>query len=275
MTTLQSIALGLIQGATEFLPVSSTAHLILFPWLAGWPDPGQAFDVSLHAGTLIALVIYFWRDWGKILSFAFSRPQDLYYPSERRVLWLIVIGCIPAAVLGYLFEGELEKFALPSTYTNAPLYVAGFLFVGAILLLGADRASRKLRQLEDQTYPQAFVVGLFQALSLLPGFSRSGSSIAGGLVVGLTREAAARFSFLMSTPLIAGAVSKKIVTMSNSGLPPGGISALAIGGAAAAFSGYVCIAFLLSYLRRHSVDVFVWYRIVLAGGIVAAFFIKP
>jgi undecaprenyl-diphosphatase len=275
VTVLQSIALGLIQGATEFLPVSSTAHLILFPWLAGWPDPGQSFDVSLHAGTLVALIIYFWRDWAKILSFAFKRPQDLYYPSERRVLWLIVVGCIPAAVLGYLLESKLEEFALPTIYTNAPLYVAGFLFAGAVLLLWADRIGPKLRKLEDQTFLDAFVVGLFQGLSLLPGFSRSGSSIAGGLVVGLTREAAARFSFLMSAPLIAGAVGKKIITMSEAGLPPGGISALVIGGAAAAVSGYICIAFLLNYLRRHRVDLFVWYRIVLAGGIVAAFFLKP
>jgi undecaprenyl-diphosphatase len=175
--------------------------------------------------------------------------------------------------LGYLFEKRLARFADPDLLQTAPLYIAGFLIAGAMLLSLAERVGRRLHRLERRTPVDAFVIGLFQALSLLPGFSRSGSSIAGGLFVGLTRADAARFSFLMSAPLIGGAVVWKVRELLHTGIAWGEWLTLLCGVLAAAVSGYACIAFLLAFLRRHSTGLFIYYRYVLGSFIIIAYYV--
>jgi undecaprenyl-diphosphatase len=247
---------------TEFLPVSSTAHLVLFPWLLGWPDPGQTFDVALHAGTLVAVIVYFWSDWVAMVT----RRYDL--------LGMVVVGSIPGALAGKFLEDKLAYMALPHQFKLAPLIIAFFLAFVGLLLYWADQRGKKRRELEKLDFQDALLIGIAQMFALLPGVSRSGSTIGAGLLLGLTREAAARFSFYLSGMIIAGAVALKGFHLMKEGIPPGQASPMALGILASALSGYFAIHFLMRWVRTKPYTGFVVYRVLLAVVIAALWFIR-
>src|SRR5947207_2943966 len=264
---IRAAILGIVQGLTEFLPISSSAHLILVPKYLGWTDPfldSAAFDVMLHMGTLVALLAYFWRDLIRLLGawLASIRDRSLAGDPNRRLSWLLLISVVPAAILGAGLESFFDR-----TFRDAIAWIGVFILVGAGLLWLAERWGTRRRGLDDMTSRDAVTIGLGQAIALFPGISRSGITIATGLFLGLEREAAARFSFLMAIPVIAGAGLVKTRELLGSGLG-GHEGALAVGMALSAASGLAAIAFLLAYLRRNSTAVFITYRVVLAALVV-------
>ncbi|MBM2809943.1 MAG: undecaprenyl-diphosphatase UppP [Chloroflexi bacterium] len=261
----QAVILGIVQGLTEFLPVSSTGHLILVPALLGWRGgvvDQLSFDVALHIGTLIALLIVFWRDWMRLIAAGIRSllTRSLVDP-DARLAWLIVLATIPGAVAGILLQRQIE------TVLRTPLVVGAMMVLVALVLAAIDRLADRRREEYSLGPVAALAIGLGQALALVPGVSRSGATMGVGLLAGLTREAAARFSFLMSTPIILGAVLKESVDVARHGLPPGEIAAFLAGIVAAGVTGYACVRWLLAYLRRRSLMPFVVYRLV-AGTIV-------
>jgi undecaprenyl-diphosphatase len=273
---LEAIVLGIVQGLTEFLPISSTAHLALVPWLvtklglANWSDPGLTFDVALHVGTLFAILLYFWRTWiqvlraalgGKVVRFseASHNLDDLTAEEqhhERRLLWCMMAATVPAAVTGAVLEKRIE------TTFRAPALVAAMLIIVALVMWSAERRSLFLKPLSEITFADSMVVGILQALAVVPGVSRSGITIAGGLFRNFTREAAARFSFLLSTPIIAGAALLKVHHVLKEGLPAGMASGFVVGMIVSALVGYATIAWFLRYLQTSTLRVFILYRIV-------------
>ena len=277
MPILEAIVLGIIQGLTEFLPISSTAHLALTPWLvtklglANWADPGLTFDVALHSGTLLAILLYFWRTWIQILRAAFGgkvvrfsetsdsqrnlTPEEEH--SERRLLWYMIAATIPAGLAGALLEKRIE------TSFRSPVLMASMLILVAIVMWLAERASRLQKPLPQLNFGDAMTVGVLQAFAVVPGVSRSGITISGGLFRNLTREAAARFSFLLSTPIIAGAALLKLHHVMKEGLPPGMATPFLVGIAVSAVVGYATIAWFIRYLTVKTMTVFVVYRILL------------
>jgi undecaprenyl-diphosphatase len=271
---IQAALVGLLQGLTEFIPISSSAHLELVPWMAGWESDGLigslAFDVFLHLGTLVALLIYFARDWLRYLRawLASLRERRIGADPDRRVAWLLVVATIPAAIIGFALEGFIEE-AFHGDNDTARLAIAGFLVVGATALWLADLLGRRQRELADLTPGRAVTIGVSQALALLPGISRSGATITAGLALGLTREAAARFSFLLAMPITFGAGlygSRRLLTETHTGAE---WLAIGVGFVVAAVAGLAAIGFLLAWLRRRSVAVFSIYRIAFAVLIVA------
>jgi undecaprenyl-diphosphatase len=274
---LEAIVLGIVQGLTEFLPVSSTAHLALVPWLvtrlglANWSDPGLTFDVALHAGTLFAILLYFWRTWIQILRAAFGgkvvrfsettdNQRDLTPEEQRRerqLLWYMIAASVPAGLVGALLQKRIE------TTFRAPALVASMLILVALVMWLAERISRFERPLPQITLGDAMTVGVLQAFAVIPGVSRSGITISGGLFRNFTREAAARFSFLLSTPIIAGAALLKLHLVMKEGLPPGMASGFAVGMVVSAVVGYATIAWFIRYLQMKTLRVFVIYRILL------------
>jgi undecaprenyl-diphosphatase len=270
---LQAALIGLLQGLTEFIPVSSSAHLELAPWIAGWKSDGLlgslSFDVFLHLGTLLALLGYFGGDWLRLLGAALAsiRERRLGDNPDRRLAWLLILATIPAAVIGFVGEDLIDK-ALHADTDQVRLAIAGFVVVGAVALWVADRFGSRRREVDGLSVPGAVAIGLSQALALLPGISRSGATISAGLALGLTRESAARFSFLLATPITLGAGlygSRKLLDVSHTGTE---WLAIAAGFAAAAISGILAISFMLSWLRTRSVTVFSVYRLLFAGLIV-------
>jgi undecaprenyl-diphosphatase len=263
MSVAQAIVLGIVQGLSEFLPISSSAHLILVPWLFGWQDPGLAFDVALHWGTLVAVLIVFWRDWIRLIRAGASSilERRIGADPDRRLFWALVVSSIPAAVVGKLFNEWAEETL------RAPLLIAGTMSVMGVLLWVADKYGRKSRTESDMRLPEAVGIGVAQALALVPGVSRSGSTISVGLAYGFTREAIARFSFLMSTPIIFGAGVLKFPKMlreMHAGTSHVGYAELAAGLLASAVVGVVVIRWLLAWLRTRTYDVFVVYRLLVA-----------
>ena len=264
MPLIQAIILALVQALTEFLPVSSTAHLILFPWLLHWPEPGLAFDVALHAGTLVAVLLYFFRDWLKLALCGLG----LRYPANasaeevathRRMFWYMVAGTIPAAIVGKLFHHQIEDTL------RKPLIIGCSLVSVALLMWWADARAKLTRGLEQSNLGDAGVIGVAQAMALLPGVSRSGSTIIAGLFRGFTREAATRFSFLLSAPIIAGAVVSelpKLLKLHRAGGLELSYSTLAVSIVTSGIAGYFVIAFFLRYLQTRTLKVFVVYRLV-------------
>jgi undecaprenyl-diphosphatase len=268
---IQAIVLGIVQGLTEFLPISSSGHLILTPYLAGWDDEfinSLQFSVMLHLGTLTALLVYFWRDWLRLVpaGLAAIRDRSLAGDPDRRLAWLLAVTVVPAAVAGVLLDDIIESTL------RTPGVVATLLVVGAAVMWLADRWGAKTRHEGDLGFPGAFGVGVAQALALAPGVSRSGITISAGLFLGLTREAAARFAFLMATPIIAAAGLFEVRKLLAGDTPVDvQVGPLVAGMAAALLSGLFAIGFLLRYLRTRSLAVFIAYRLVLAAVIVIAF----
>jgi undecaprenyl-diphosphatase len=266
----QAIVIGIVQGLTEFLPVSSSAHLIIVPRLLGWNDPfinSAAFDVMLHIGTLVALLIYFWRDLVRLIGawLASIRDRRIGDDPERRLAWLIFISMLPGAILGAALENFFDTFFHDPSRL---IYVAALVAAGAVVLWAAERVGTRSRTLADMRLPDAIVIGAAQAGALFAGISRSGITIAAGLFVGLEREAAARFAFLMAVPIIGGAGLWKSRELLNGGLAAGDVAPLIAGMIAALLAGLLAVSVLLAYLRRHDTKVFIVYRLVLAAVLV-------
>jgi undecaprenyl-diphosphatase len=257
--------MGIVQGLTEFLPVSSSGHLIVVPALLGWDDAfltSLAFSVMLHLGTLVALLVYFREDCLRLVPAGLAAARDRSFRDEpdRRLAWLLVASTIPAALAGLLFSDLIEESF------RQPGLVAVTLVVGGAILFAADRIGARSRDVEDVTFPVAIGIGVAQALALVPGISRSGISISAARLAGLDRPAAARFAFLMATPITAGAgvfEARKLLA-GEVGVDIA-IAPLIVGMIAALVSGLAAIHFMLAYLRRRSLDVFVWYRVGLAA----------
>ena len=264
MSILQAIILGLVQGITEFAPVSSSGHLILVPWMLGWhivddPALNKSFDVALHMGTFVGAVIYFRHDlWVYIKAFVAScRARAIRTPDER-LAWALVVGTIPGMIAGATLESVIED------KLGQPWLIAVMLAVFGVVLYVVDRRARQDRDLDSVGARTGLFVGVAQALALQPGVSRSGVTITAGRLVGLNREAAARFSFLLALPIIAGAGGLKAVDLAQTGFQGYGPQFLA-GFLAAAVSGFVVIWFLLRYLRTHDFLLFMIYRLAVAA----------
>jgi undecaprenyl-diphosphatase len=265
MSTFEAIVLGIVQGLTEFLPISSTGHLRIVPAFAGWEDPGAAFTAVVQLGTTAAVLIYFRQElWRIAVAWLDSvrtrgRRRDL----DARLGWYIFIGTIPIGIFGFIFKDQIESGA-------RDLYLIGIaLIVFGLVMLAAEHFSPKTRDVEDMDARDGLFVGAAQALALVPGVSRSGATISAGLFRGLNREAAARYSFLLSTPAIVVSAlfeSRKFIRGDETGAS--GFE-LAIATLFAFIVGYWSIAFLLRWLARHSLRVFVAYRVVLGGAVIA------
>lgn len=266
MELFHSFILGLVQGLGEFLPISSSAHLIIVPWLFGWKDPGLSFDIALHWGTLAAVLLYFRRDigllivgfWHSLLPSTRNFKNDLH----QKLAWLLIVASIPGAVVGKLLEEKAE------TLFRNPLLIAATLSGFGLILLVADRYGRRQKELGRIGWSDALWIGLSQALAIIPGVSRSGATIAAGLGLGYQREAAARFSFLMSIPIILGAGLFHLKDLHYEM----NYADLAVGFLAAAISGFLSIKYLLRFIARHDFKPFVWYRFALTALILAVFY---
>ncbi len=267
MTVLQAIVLGIIQGLTEFLPISSSAHLLIAPWLFDWdfllenPELNKTFDVALHLGTFFSLLAYFWHDIGRLLSAWVRSIVDRRINSpEGRLAWLILISTIPAGIVGVAFEDVIV------TQLGKPWMIAVLMIVVGLVMWRVDRIAKLNRGLDALSWSDSLIIGVAQAFALAPGVSRSGITIISGLLLGLDRESAARYSFLMSIPIVGGAALYKGVQVAGEGLPAGTAVPFAAGIASAAISGFAAIWFLLAYLRSHNFDLFVIYRVALGAG---------
>lgn len=271
MPIFHAVILGIIQALTEFLPVSSTAHLILVPWLLGWNDGGLTFDVALHAGTLLAVLIYFFMDWIQIIGqgIGFNWGSDPQLRQNPGLLWLLAIASIPIGIIGYMFDKQAD------TTWRQPYLIGAMMVVVGVVLWVADRRRIGDKSMNKISWTDGIVVGIAQAFAVIPGVSRSGSTISAGLFRDMNRETAARFSFLLSTPAIAAAVAKKAYDIHKAGGIPADMKAPIVAGIlVSGVLGAIVIAFFLRYLRRASLMPFVYYRIVFGIIVIAlaAFF---
>jgi len=289
MPLYQAIVLAIVQGLTEFLPVSSTAHLWLVPWIMKWNDPGLTFDVALHAGTLVAVLLYFWRYWLEMIKMVLgirgvntaraaaygtpavrdlnSKPKIENPKSEpgsmtllgenRQLFWFLVIATIPGGIAGWLFERAADE------KLRSPFIIGPALIVVGLLMWAGERMGSENHNLGQVSLVDSILVGVAQAFAVIPGVSRSGSTMTAGLFRGMNRETAARFSFLLSTPLIAGACLKKGWEIHHSGLAADMRMPFLFGIIVSAVVGYAVIAVLIRYLERRTFTVFVVYRVIL------------
>ena len=271
---IQALILGIVQGLTEFLPVSSSGHTVIVPWLFGWDDPfitSLPFSVMLHLGTLVALLVYFRAEWVRLVPAGLATIRDRSFRGDpdRRLAWLLVAATIPAAIVGFLFNDLFEESV------RQVGVVAVTLVVGGVLLWLADHLGPRSKGVGDVTFPIALGIGVAQALALIPGISRSGISISAGRIAGLDREAAARFAFLMATPITAGAgiFEARGLLTGEAGVDVQ-VGPLLVGMLAAAISGMAAIHFMLTYLRTRSLDVFVWYRFGLAAFVIVVLVVR-
>lgn len=262
MTTTHAALLGAIQGLTEVLPISSSAHLILIPRLLGWPESGLTFDVALHLGTFIALFIYFRRDIADLVVNFFSglRPGG-FRTAESRLPLFIIAGTVPAAIFGKTLEEPIEAL-----FRSSPVLIASLLIGFGLLLAFADTIGSKRLRMDRMTLGTTLLIGIAQCLALFPGVSRSGITITAALLIGYNRETAARFSFLLSLPIVAGAALLKAGHLVRSGIPAGEGGILLTGIVTSALFGYLSVALLLKLVQRHSLYPFVWYRIAAGCG---------
>ncbi|MBA2753065.1 MAG: undecaprenyl-diphosphate phosphatase [Chloroflexia bacterium] len=281
MSILQAIVLGIVQGLTEFLPISSSAHLSIVPWLLGWDEPGLAFDAALHLGTLTAVFTYFWRDlfgMARALPPALPRAIPLLrdpspafpHPAstgdqQARLALLIGVGTVPGLLAGYFGESTLEGFfhGDDGQQSRAILVSAVLLIAVGLLLWVAERVAAHHRTLTHLTWRDAVTIGLAQATALVPGVSRSGATLIAGLFIGLSRPEALRFSFLLGTPLILGAGLKSVLDTVQNGMSGTEVTTFLVGGITSALVGFAAIAGLLRFVRTSTFSVFVIYRIAL------------
>jgi undecaprenyl-diphosphatase len=276
MNLIQAIILGIVQGVTEFAPVSSSAHLVLAPWAFGWPMPSVAFDAILHWGTLTAVIIYFRRDWVRVAKGFFrsltargawsASPGGRLADADSRLAWWIIIGTLPAMVLGVAFKDFFESLF------SSPISVGALLLVTALILVLGERAGVRARDRgreEGQiNLADTLLIGLSQAAAIAPGISRSGATISTGLGRGLKRDASARFSFMLGAPIILGAGLLPLFDLVQAGGLRQELPALLVGFLTAAIAGYLCIKYLLSYLRHGSLYVFAAYCAVIGAATV-------
>lgn len=270
MDPLHAAMLGAVQGLTEVLPISSSAHLILIPRFLNWPESGLTFDVALHIGTFLALALYFWRDILELMGNFFSSLRGGVNTPAERLPFYIMAATVPAALTGLLLEGPIEEL-----FRNSPLIIVGFLILFGLLLALADTTGAKRRRLDKISLKCAVLIGIAQCLALMPGVSRSGITITAALFLGFHRESAARFSFLISLPIVAGAAILKVGTLVKTGIPAGEALPLAIGISTSAIFGFLSVAFLLKLVQRDSLYPFVWYRLVAGcGALGLVFFLR-
>jgi undecaprenyl-diphosphatase len=271
MPLYQVIVLAIVQGLTEFLPVSSTAHLYLTSWLLGWHAESLAFDIALHIGTLLAVVIYFFRDWLQIIAHGFGirYGHDQELELNRGLLWLLAIASIPVGVAGLAFNKQAE-----GPWRN-PFVIGSALIILGVLLGMAEHWGRKTRDMAGLHFVDAGMIGVAQALAVVPGVSRSGVTITAGLFCDLNRETAARFSFLLSTPAITAAAAKDIYDLiKHKAFTPDMETAFAVGIAVSAVTGMIVIAWFLRFLRRRTLWFFVFYRIIFGIIVLALAFLR-
>jgi undecaprenyl-diphosphatase len=261
LTVFQAFILGLAQALGEFLPISSSAHLILIPWLLKWKDPGLTFDVALHIGTLFAVVAFFCKDWLVLLQNGFGKGLKT---REGKMFWFLVIASVPAAVAGIGLDKQVE------TSFRSPLLIGIALILIGLILYGADRFGIKRQHQETLSLRQSLIIGISQALAIVPGVSRSGMTISSGLLLGLSREEAARFSFLLSTPIITGAGLLKIRHLSLDAVN----FPFVVGVLTSALFGFLVIGFLLKWIRKSSFVPFVWYRLLLGLSVFGVLLIR-
>jgi len=260
MNLWQSIFLGITQGLTEFLPISSSGHLVLFPYLFNFPDPGLAFDVALHLGTLLAILTYFWKDWVEIFqktffSSFFQKKDSSAYDYPPHFFWIIIFATIPGALIGLIFNDLAENF-----FRNPYLIAGNLFFFGWLLYLVDNKKKNNVSKISSLNFNNSFLIGLSQAIAILPGVSRSGITITSGLSLGLDRKNAARFSFLLSAPIIFGATFFKFQSFFASS--PGLVEIIGI--FSSAISGFLAISFLLKFVEKNNYKIFFWYRLTLA-----------
>ncbi len=259
MPLFQVVILAIVQGITEFLPISSSAHLTILPWLLGWKDPGLEFDIALHVGTLIAVLGYFFKDWIQIVveGFGGNYGGDPELRPNRMLLWMIAIGSIPAGIAGLVFREQAE------TTWRSPWIIGAMLIAVGLLMWAAERAGARTRNLSHLDFVDAGLIGLSQALAIVPGTSRSGVTIATGLFRQFDRVAAARFSFLLSTPVIAGAALSALQHMrKHGGIAPDMRVPFIVGIAVSAVTGAAVIALFMRFMQNRTLYPFIYYRIV-------------
>ncbi|HVN88847.1 MAG TPA: undecaprenyl-diphosphate phosphatase [Candidatus Binataceae bacterium] len=259
LQSLQAAILGIVQGLTEFLPVSSSAHLILVPWLMNWKDQGLAFDVALHLGTLLALLLFYWQQWLKMGASLFNDDR-----ASKRLLMLLIIASVPGAIVGLLLEKQAE------TIFRSPILIAVTMSLMGVALWYFDKSQPQRRKLSQIGVFDALVIGLSQALAIIPGVSRSGSTITMARVMGISREDAANFSFMMATPIIAGAGLHESRQLLHDGIS----SDVIVGFVFAAIFGLIAISVLVRFVRARSYGVFAVYRLGLAAFVAAIWLMR-
>ena len=258
-TEFQAIVLGAVQGLAEFLPISSSAHLILVPWLLRWNDPGLVFDVALHLGTLVALLIYYWRDWLLMGASLFNGDRE-----RRHMLFMLIVASIPGAIIGVLFEKQAE-----STFRSPPVIALALALLGVALWF-SDRSAPQTRRINEVSFSDALVIGFSQAFAIIPGVSRSGSTITAARLLRLERADAANFSFLMATPIIAGAGLFEGRHLIHEGVT----SDVVAGFVTAAIFGLIAIVGLIRFVRTRTYEPFAWYRVMLAVFVIMVYFVR-
>ncbi len=276
MTPLEAIILGAIQGLTEFIPISSSAHLLIIRWVFGWEAKGVAFDAVIHLGTLLALLVFFGREWyGMVTAYAsttrFAKKASsatavVSAPQAPMLLWPVVFACIPAGLIGMLLDETIE-----GKFRDEPI-LTGIMLIGmGVILYLSDRFGKRSRPMHAVRTRDWLLIGLAQALAVIPGVSRSGITITAGLASGLEREAATRFSFLIGAPVILGAGVWELHKVTKAGLSHSELMPLILGIVTSTIVGYACIKFLLDYMKKRSTALFVVYRVALGVGVIAAF----
>lgn len=259
MSIIQSILLGIIQGIGEFLPISSSAHLIIIPYLFNWSEHSLAFDVALHFGTLIAVLFVYFKDWWELFKGAFNKVVCKKNSFNNKMFWFLVLATIPGALIGKLFEEPIENI-LRSNYVIIAIALA---VMGILIFLGDKWAAKKYKgketDFEHLTLKQTFIIGISQALAVIPGFSRSGTTILTARLMGVSRSAAAKFTFLLSVPIIFGATVLKLPDMITGFSPD-----LIVGILVSAVVGVISIKFLLRYIKKHDFAIFAYYRVIIA-----------
>jgi undecaprenyl-diphosphatase len=255
----EAIVLGAVQGLAEFLPISSSAHLIIVPWLFNWNDPGLVFDVALHLGTLVALLVYYWREWVSMVASLFNGDRE-----RRRLLMMLMVASIPGAIIGILFEKQAD------TTFRSPLLIAIALAALGVILWLVDRSAPQTRKISEVTSGDALLIGLSQAFAIFPGVSRSGSTITAARVLRLERADAANFSFLMATPIIAGAGLVEGRHLLHQGIT-GDVVA---GFVTAAIFGLFAIVGLIRFVRTQTYEPFAWYRVILAAFVIMIYLMR-
>jgi undecaprenyl-diphosphatase len=260
---LKSAVLGIVQGLTEFLPVSSSGHLVLIEKLFGWKELGLAFDVAIHLGTLLALVVFFGREWVGVINgfFRSLRTRPSRWDTEGRLAWMLILATIPAVIAGAALSDQIER------NLRTLFWVANFLVAGALVMLAAELWGKKARDFGAVRAGDAASVGFAQVLALAPGVSRSGITISAGMFSGLNREAAARFAFMMAAPIIGGAGVWEAIKVARHGLGGGTPGAFVVGFMTSAVTGFFAVKYFIRYLKRGSLMPFVIYRLVVAAAV--------
>jgi undecaprenyl-diphosphatase len=260
MSIIQAIIYGIVQGITEFLPVSSTAHLTLIPWLFGWNDPGVVFDVALHLGTAAAVILFFWKDWVTLIIAGFTKPKS----KDGKLFWLIVLATIPGGIAGLLLDKYMETF-------RNPALIGIMLIIMGIVLYYADKLGSNDADLENIGYNRGFLVGISQVFAIIPGVSRSGITMSAGRLLGIQRESIAKFTFLISAPIILG---DGLYHATKIGSVPVNKTSLIVAVLTAAIAGALSIKFLLDYLKNKGFGIFAIYRFILGAVVIAVYFIR-